>query len=200
MVEIGVIHGRFQGLHLKHMEYILAAKMRCKRLYIGITSPEDSYLAKSSNRLNKAKIAANPFTYIERYEMLRDALEEFGVARDAFDIIPFPLTKPESLLQYTPQDAVYFLGICDSWSEDNKKVLEGLGFRTEVIWQKSPEEKGITGAEVREKIITGQEWKSLVPKTVYQYIVKRNLDERVKRLVGEKRVTRKRLEKLEEKQ
>ena len=39
MTETGVIHGRFQILHLKHMEYILAAKMRCKKLYIGITNP-----------------------------------------------------------------------------------------------------------------------------------------------------------------
>ena len=35
MVETGVIHGRFQIFHLKHMEYLLAAKMRCKKLFIG---------------------------------------------------------------------------------------------------------------------------------------------------------------------
>ena len=28
MIETGVVNGRFQVLHLKHMEYILAAKMR----------------------------------------------------------------------------------------------------------------------------------------------------------------------------
>ena len=44
MVETGVIHGRFQVLHLKHMEYLLAAKMRCQTLYIGITHPDDLYL------------------------------------------------------------------------------------------------------------------------------------------------------------
>ena len=36
----GVVHGRFQVLHLKQMEYILAAKMRCQTLYIGITHPD----------------------------------------------------------------------------------------------------------------------------------------------------------------
>ena len=39
MTEKGMAHGRFQVLHLKHMEYLLAAKMRCKKLYIGITYP-----------------------------------------------------------------------------------------------------------------------------------------------------------------
>ena len=37
MVETGVAFGRFQIFTLKHMEYILAAKMRCHKLYIGIT-------------------------------------------------------------------------------------------------------------------------------------------------------------------
>ena len=36
MIDIGVVHGRFQPLHLKHMEYILAAKMRCRKLIICI--------------------------------------------------------------------------------------------------------------------------------------------------------------------
>ena len=31
MKDIGVVNGRFQVLNLKHMEYILAAKMRCQK-------------------------------------------------------------------------------------------------------------------------------------------------------------------------
>ena len=40
MEKTGVVNGRFQVLHLKHMEYILAAKMRCRKLYIGLTNPD----------------------------------------------------------------------------------------------------------------------------------------------------------------
>ena len=40
MTRTGIVNGRFQVLHLKHMEYILAAKMRCDKLYIGITNPD----------------------------------------------------------------------------------------------------------------------------------------------------------------
>ena len=40
MHEVGVIHGRFQGLHLAHMEYLLAGKSRCRFMYIGITNPD----------------------------------------------------------------------------------------------------------------------------------------------------------------
>ena len=47
MIDIGVVHGRFQPLHLKHMEYILAAKMRCRKLYIGITNPDNLHTRES---------------------------------------------------------------------------------------------------------------------------------------------------------
>lgn len=40
MVELGVVRGRFQVFHLKHLEYVLAAKMRCRKLLIGIEEPD----------------------------------------------------------------------------------------------------------------------------------------------------------------
>ena len=40
MTDIGVVRGRFQVFHLKHLEYVLAAKMRCRKLLIGIEEPE----------------------------------------------------------------------------------------------------------------------------------------------------------------
>ena len=42
MTETGVVNARFQIPHLKHIEYVLAAKMRCRKLYIGITNPDPS--------------------------------------------------------------------------------------------------------------------------------------------------------------
>ncbi|MEG0356005.1 MAG: nicotinate-nucleotide adenylyltransferase, partial [Lachnospiraceae bacterium] len=54
MVKIGLIHGRFQVLHLKHMEYILAAKMRCNTLYIGITNPDDRDVRETDNDLQRS--------------------------------------------------------------------------------------------------------------------------------------------------
>ena len=119
MTETGVIHGRFQVLHLKHMEYFLAAKMRCRTLYVGITHPDISaYPATSPLDEHGITKTDNPLTYIERYEMIRDALLDFGVKREEFEIIPFPISSPEVLLQYTPADAVYYMSICSSWEEE----------------------------------------------------------------------------------
>lgn len=117
MAEIGVIHGRFQVLHLKHIEYMLAAKMHCQKLYIGITHQSDLELGISNSDKHGIRKSDNPLTYLERYEMIHDALLDFGVKREEFEIVPFPITKPEYITQYTPKDAVYYFSICNCWGE-----------------------------------------------------------------------------------
>lgn len=168
MTDIGVVRGRFQVFHLKHLEYVLAAKMRCRKLLIGIEEPE---------RIFRKEI--NPFTYYERFEMIHDSLIDFGIRRDEFEIVPFPSDHPERILNYVPQSAEFYLNICDKDDEKLLADLEGMGLRTEVLIQKNPETKGITSSEVRECILNGQEWRSLVPKKVYEYIMCYHLDERM---------------------
>ena len=64
MIDIGVVHGRFQPLHLKHMEYILAAKMRCRKLYIGITNPDNLHTRESVHDIRRSERSANPLTIL----------------------------------------------------------------------------------------------------------------------------------------
>ena len=182
MTEIGVVNGRFQILHLKHMEYILAAKMRCKKLFIGLTNPDSLHTRDSVNDENRSAKSANPLTYYERYEMIRGAMKEFNVPESEYDILPFPINCPEYLLQYVPNDAVYYMGVCDAWDEEKNKILRSLGLKTEILWRKKPEDKGITASWVRSCIATDHEWAHLVPKSVYRYLTEHDLDQRIKRL------------------
>lgn len=179
MTEKGVANARFQVLHLKHMEYLLAAKMRCKKLYIGISNPDLSMVRESVNDEKRSTPEANPFTYLERYEMIKGAMEEFKVPLTDYEIVPFPINCPEYLTQYTPKDGVYYLGICDAWDEEKKKILESLGLKTEVLWRRGREDSGVTGAWIRSCIATGEEWEHLVPKSVYKYITEHQLDKRI---------------------
>lgn len=183
MVETGVIHGRFQILHLKHMEYLLAAKMRCKKLYIGITHSDIfSFAATSDLDIHGITKRDNPLTYFERFEIIKGALEDFGVRREEFEIIPFPVSHPELILQYSPKDAVYYMSICSAWDEERYEMLQKLGLETEVLWRKEPEEKGITGSEVRRLIAEEKEWQQYVPKTVSEYISKHEIEKRIRSL------------------
>lgn len=182
MIETGVVNGRFQVLNLKHMEYILAAKMKCSKLFIGINNPDPLHTGESEIDRNRSEKSANPFTYFERYEMLRAALKEFRVPETEFDVIPFPINFPEYILEYVPKEAVHFLGICEAWDEEKLRILESLGVATEVLWRKTPEQKGVSSSAIRRKIATEQEWASYVPPSVYRYMKEHRLDERVYRL------------------
>lgn len=188
MEECGVIHGRFQVLHLKHMEYLMEAKKRCKILIIGISNPDSSYVCQSENDRNRSKKVNNPFTYFERYEMIRDAMLEFHIPREEFEIVPFPINRPECIFQYAPSDVTYYMSICDKWGEEKYEILKGLGLHVEILWNKPTEEKGITATEVRNLIVEGKEWGHLVPKSVYTYITEHHLDDRIKKLVLEKEI------------
>ena len=193
MTERGVVHGRFQGLHLKHMEYLLAAKMRCRLLYVGITHP-DIFACPAASPLDVhgTLVRDNPLAYIERYEMIRDSLLEFGVKREGFEIIPFPVDRPDVLAQYAPADAVYYMSICGEWDREKEKILSSLGLKTEILWERNAEEKGITGTELRALIAGDGSWRQYMPKAAAEYLTEHGLDERIKNLfsAGSDRVDR----------
>ena len=183
MVETGVVFGRFQVFTLKHMEYILAAKMRCQKLYIGITHADIvSFAATSSLDVHGITKKDNPLTYLERYEMIQGALLDFGVRRKEFDIIPFPVTHPDLIRQYAPRDATYYLSIGSEWDEEKAQEIERLSLKTEILWQRVGQDCGATGFEVRKMIADNQSWLQYVPKTVGDYLLRRGIDQRIQEL------------------
>lgn len=182
MVQTGVVNGRFQVLHFKHMEYLLAAKMRCRKLYIGLTNPDSMYTRETDNDENRSAKSANPLTYFERCEMIRGALREFNVPESEFEFIPFPISRPEYILQYAPKQAVYYMGLWDEWDEEKYKILRSLGLEVDILWRKTLAEKGVTASWIRSCIATDQEWAHLVPKSVYEFLTSHGYDERIKHL------------------
>lgn len=180
MIDTGIVYGRFQIMHMKHIEYILAAKMKCRHLYIGITMPDDLHISDGDVTNYRLKKSANPMTYIERYEMIKECILDFRVPREEFDIVPFPIERPEYLKQYVPDQAVCFVNIYDEWTEQNAKMLNHRGFQTEVLRRKDSSNKGVTGTQVRQRILAGEKWEQLVPRTVYQYVKEHGIDNRIK--------------------
>ena len=178
--ETGVIHGRFQALHEGHMEYLLAGKSRCEFLFIGITNSDPHLTSENGHDLNRSTVLANPFTYYERLEMLRDAMLENGIERNAFEIVPFPINFPELIRYYVPLDAVFFVTIYDEWGKHKLETLMNMGLRTEVMWERSVSERLTSGSEIRNLIATNKEWEHLVPKSVAKYIKEKHLSERLR--------------------
>ena len=182
MHKIGVIHGRFQMLHLAHMEYLLAGKARCDFLYVGITNPDPNLTKDAIEDTNRSQDHANPFTYFERLEMLRDALIEFGIPRNQFEIVPFPITHAHLIKFYTPTEATYFVTIYDEWGRAKATTLQGLGLPVEIMWERPLSQKAISGSQVRKLIAEGKQWENLVPTSVAEYVLEHRLVDRITKL------------------
>jgi len=181
MVELGFIHGRFQLFHNDHLNYALLAKKQCKKLVVGITSPENASLIREEIDPHRSDAAANPFTYWERYNMVKLALLEAGVKREDFEIVPYPIERPEVLFNYVPKGATSFFTIYDKWGYEKLERLSSLGYGTVVLFDNR--EKKMCSTEIREKIVSGGNWKENVPPAVCKYIEENGLLEKVKQVL-----------------
>ena len=179
MEELGVIHGRFQGLHLGHMEYLLAGAARCRHLLVGVTNFDASLAPAELSNFHRDQ-QDNPFTFYERLVMLRDSLVEAGIDRSRFDVIPFPVEYPEHIANFAPPEAVYYMTIYDDWGRHKYETLRGLGLQVEILWVRDDSQRLTSGTQVRRRIAQGENWKQLVPPAVYRYITSQGLDARLR--------------------
>lgn len=180
---IGVAHGKFQGFHLGHLEYIMASCELCEHLIIGITNPDPDLTKEDIHDKKRSLPESNPFTYYERYLMIRDSLLERNIPKESFDIVPFPINYPEKLYTYAPTDAVYYTTVYDYWNRKKVEVLRNLGYEVKVLWERTMEDRLTSGSELREKIIKGKVWEHLVPKSVERVIKENKLDKRLQGII-----------------
>lgn len=170
MVNLGFVFGRFQVVHLGHVEYIVEAKKKCEHLIVGISNPDSirtQYDESCKHRSNKTE---NPFTYYERMKMIEITMEELQISKLEYSIVPYPINFPELLKCYIPTDAIAFITIYDDWGYKRKQILESVGYRCIVMWKKTPQDKLTSGKEVRYKIAMNERYENLVSEGVFQYI------------------------------
>ena len=95
---------------------------------------------------------------------------------------PFPINFPELYKYYVPLDAVFYLTIYDRWGRKKLDMFKSLGLKTEVMWEKGPEEKGLTGAEVRRLMALDEPWEHLVPSSAERLLKMWGIPDRLRRL------------------
>ena len=176
----GVACGRFQPFHLGHLEYVLAAKKQCDFLWVGIPNPEPSLTKRDPADPHRSLPTSNPFTYHERFLMIRESLLEAGVPRKQFDIVPFPINFPERIPWYAPKHAKYFVTVYDDWGRKRVSLLQSAGLDVCVLWERTPDSKVTTGGEIRSMMQKKQRWQSKVPKAVAKTFRESGADERIR--------------------
>jgi nicotinamide-nucleotide adenylyltransferase len=179
---LGVIHGRFQVLHNDHLEYLLAGKRRCEHLVVGITNPDPQLTLEDSADPNRSDPRANPLTYFERYTLVRRVLTEAGTPEETFSVVPFPVNSPSLYEQYVPLSACFFLTIYDDWGRKKLETFRSLDLQTEVLWERTPEMKGISASTVRNKMLSGEPWQHLVPAACAERMLAWSVPRRLRKL------------------
>ncbi len=168
----GCVHGRFQPFHNGHLEYVVRAGWRCKRLIVGITNPDPSAFREEAANVHRHEPSSNPFTYFERLLMIRDALLAEGFEARDFSLVPFPIHEPSLISHYVPKETVHFVRVYSPWEEEKVRRLRDSGSTVEVL--DPGKEKRISGAEVRHLMREGLSWEHLVPgattKLVYRIL------------------------------
>ena len=181
MDEVGVVSGRFQVLHIGHIEYLLSGKSKCKYLIVGVTNPDESLTAFSPENPHRSSPFANPLTYYERIRMIEGAMLEKGISRKEFDIVPFPINFPNLIFNYVPKKAKHYMTIYDDWGHEKKRILESLSCLVII----TDEKKIASSSKIRNLIASNEPWKHLVPEYVYKYIIEHSIDLRTQILYEE---------------
>jgi cytidyltransferase-like protein len=180
-IAVGSVHGRFQPLHLGHMEYLERAAELADYLFIGLTQPDVRALRVTTEARHRSEAVNNPLTFFERMHLITEALDNVGIDKGRFSIIPFPIETPEALPDYLPIGITCFTTIVEDWNRLKIERLRAVGYHVEVLWERT--EKAYRGETVRRLIQEGdQRWKSMVPVATVRAIERLRLAQRLAEL------------------
>lgn len=156
MVKRGLYVGRFQPFHLGHLGAIKRILKEVDELIIVIGS------AQYSHNPN------DPFTAGERLVMIRQSLKEAGIDDSRIWIIPIAdvhlhMMWVSAIEGYTPPfSAVY------SNEPLTRRLFIEAGYKVRTV--PFIERKIYSSTQIRERMVTNQDWQKFVPKSVETFI------------------------------
>ena len=165
-VLVGMIHGRFQPFHNGHLEYLRESVERSGAIVVGITNADRGSTRHEETDVHRSAAEANPWTYLERYRMIRGVLAAEGLGDCA--VVPFPIFDPTLLASYVEPGTTHFIRVLDDWGREKAARLRAHGHS--VVELPAPDRKHVSGSDVRERLRSGGDWRSLVPLAVAEVI------------------------------
>lgn len=168
VVKRGLFVGRFQPFHMGHLNVVEEILKEVDELIIVVGS------AQYSHRMD------NPFTTGERLIMIRKALDEAGINDRRIWIVPVPdvhihMVWVSAVEGYTPRfDVVY------SNEPLTRRLFMEAGYEVKSI--RYHKRNVYSATEIRERMLKGENWEELVPKSVAEFIKEIGGVERLKDL------------------
>ncbi|HEY5606175.1 MAG TPA: nicotinamide-nucleotide adenylyltransferase [Thermoplasmata archaeon] len=146
--------GRFQPFHRGHLTMVRRILESNDEMIVGIGSAQYSHTGE------------NPFTAGERYEMIKRSLDAEGILN--YHIVPIPDTHVHSVWVSHVRSLVPHFD--DVYT--NSDLVVRL-FREHGVKVHSPplvDRERLSGTEVRQRMLKGGDWESLVPAVVAEHI------------------------------
>src|SRR5262245_21097648 len=171
-IRYGVVLGRFQPLHLGHMEYLAAARKKVDKLVIGITNPHMDALIHDSADPRRSLRENNPFPYFDRHQMVVASLAESGWSHDDFVVVPASIHDPRQMKSYLPppQASTVYITVYDAWGDRKADLVRELGYSVSVLWRRGVTDRLTSGTDLRRAMRYGGTWRELVPGAVARYL------------------------------
>lgn len=159
--------GRFQPLHLGHLDALNQVFKKEKKVIICIGSAEDDY------------VPDNPFTSCERYQMIEFVLADAKIKRDRFTIIPVRNIKHYSLWTRHVENLLPPFGHVYTGSKIVKRLFNVEGRHAIKPIKKNME---ISATEIRKLMVEGKNWERFVPPQIIELVKKWDGVERLKEI------------------
>jgi nicotinamide-nucleotide adenylyltransferase len=155
------VTGRFQPFHHDHLELALHALSSGRHLLVGITNPDVRSLRPQPSSRHRHLASANPFSYLERAQMIAGSLASAGIGADRFGIVPFPLDAPQVWSAYIPAGTLQLVRAYSDWERDKARQLQSGGYPVEL--QGGDSASRISGTAIRAAMASGDPWQHWVP-------------------------------------
>jgi nicotinamide-nucleotide adenylyltransferase len=161
-----LVIGRFQPFHRGHLAVLEEIAAEADELLIGIAAAADSGTAR------------NPFTAAERGEMVRRALDPMGLT--AYRIIDLPDIHNPPVWAKSVANLVPEFDVVVAHSDDTLGLFKDAGYE---VQKAAPyERETYSGTRIRHLMIEFDQWETLVPPDVAEYLKGIDGPARVRRL------------------
>lgn len=162
----GLLIGRFQPFHLGHLEALRFALSKVDKLWLGLGSS------------NKSPEKNNPFSAEERKEMILSSIDDSMKEKISIYFIPDldnHVKWIEKIDTIVPKFDIVF---------SNDELTNHLYSKRNVQVVSIPflKRNELSGTNVRDLIISDQNWNVLVPKGTENFLINNNAKERLKNL------------------
>jgi nicotinamide-nucleotide adenylyltransferase len=178
-----MIHGRYQPFHLGHAEILGTALELSERVCVGITNPDLGSWVSHNASPHRHLPESNPFTYVERLQMVcATAYAMTGNVQKVL-VVPFPLDRANVWTSYIPSKTVHLVPVYSDWEAAKVGKLRSAGYDVNVIDRRG--ETKLSASTVRQLLSVGGSWEELVPEPVaalvQQFIEDKSLNERLQK-------------------